>query len=57
MNITIGKKTTTRKQLDLKIHKSIFEDGKLKFIKKTDWSEAYFILKETEKPEENDLPF
>lgn len=50
-------KKTTRKQLDLKISQEIFEDDKLKFIKKTDWKDDYFILKETEKSDEDDLPF
>lgn len=50
-------KNTSRKQLDLKISQEIFEDDKLKFIKKTDWKNEYFILKETEKPEDDDLPF
>ncbi|CAM1364782.1 conserved hypothetical protein [Tenacibaculum litoreum] len=50
-------KSTSRKQIDLKISQSIFEEHKLKFIKKTDWNDSYFVLKETEKSEDNDLPF
>jgi hypothetical protein len=50
-------KSTTRKQIYLKISQSIFEDNKLKFIKKTDWHESSFIIEEIEKPEDNGLPF
>jgi hypothetical protein len=50
-------KSTTRKQIYLKISQSVFEDNKLKFIKKTDWHESSFIIEEIEKPEDNGLPF
>lgn len=50
-------KKTSRKQFDLKISQEIFDDDKLKFFKKTDWNDNFFILEETEKPDDNDLPF
>lgn len=50
-------KKTSRKQFDLKISQEIFDGDKLKFFKKTDWDDNFFILKETEKPDDNDLPF
>lgn len=54
----LWEKTNPRKKFDLKISKNIFEDEKLKFIKKTDWKENYFVLKETDRNNEpEDLPF
>lgn len=50
-------KTSARKRNILRISSEIFDDGKLKFIKKTDWNEAYFVLVVTEKEDEDDLPF
>lgn len=50
-------KLATRKKYDLKISQNIFEEGKLKFIKKTDWNSSFFNLTITEMPDDNDLPF
>jgi hypothetical protein len=50
-------KKSARKDIDLRISQKIFEDEKLKYIKKTDWDENYFIISETEKPVDDDLPF
>jgi len=51
-------KDTKRKTINLKVSKSLFEDeGRLKFVKKSDWKDDYVIFNETDKPEENDLPF
>jgi len=50
-------KSTARKKYDLKISQEIFEEGKLKYIKKTDWKDTFFDLKITEIPSEDDLPF
>jgi len=48
-------KTGNRKIYILKISNSLFESGKLKFIKRTDWKDADFILSTEE--EDDDLPF
>lgn len=50
-------KLTGRKKYVVKIAQSIFEDGKLKFIKKTDWNGWFFDLTITEIPDDEDLPF
>jgi len=51
-------KDTKRKSVIIKISKSLFdEDGRLKFIKKSDWKDDYVIYKENDKPEEDGLPF
>jgi hypothetical protein len=51
-------KDTNRKIIILKISKSLFdEEGKLKFVKKSDWNEEYVLYSENDKPEDNDLPF
>ncbi|MBK7359192.1 MAG: DUF4062 domain-containing protein [Saprospiraceae bacterium] len=51
-------KTANRKKHILKISDGLFdEDKKLKFIKRTDWNEEFVQLKETEEPQDDDLPF
>jgi hypothetical protein len=50
-------KVSARKVFELKISQDIFEDDKLKFIKKTDWNDDYFSFLVTEKPEDKKLPF
>ena len=47
-----------RKKHILRIADSLFdEDKKLKFIKRTDWKDEFVQLKETEEPQDDDLPF
>lgn len=51
-------KTANRKKHILRIADSLFdEDKKLKFIKRTDWKDEFVQLKETEEPQDDDLPF
>jgi hypothetical protein len=51
-------KDTRRKSLNLRISNQIFdEEGRLKFIKKTDWLDNYTEMNEEEKQEDDDLPF
>jgi hypothetical protein len=52
-------KATPRKKYDLQINAGIFEDGKLKYIKNTDWDSSFFALKTTEivADDADDLPF
>lgn len=51
-------KSMWRKLLNLQISKHIFdEEGRLKFIKKTDWLNNYTELNEVENQEDDDLPF
>lgn len=51
-------KDTKRKTITLRISKSLFdEEGRLKFVKKSDWTEDYVLYSENDKPEDNDLPF
>jgi hypothetical protein len=46
------------KTINLKISKSLFdEEGRLKFIKKSDWNDEYVIYYEKDKPEDDGLPF
>ncbi|MFP3598886.1 DUF4062 domain-containing protein [Chryseobacterium sp. SIMBA_029] len=53
----IFEKSSNRKRYKLQIVKSIFDDDlKLKFIKKTDWSNE-FILHEEEEEDDDELPF
>ncbi len=51
-------KTANRKKHILKIADSLFdEEKKLKFIKRTEWNDNFVELRETEEPEDDDLPF
>ncbi len=51
-------KDTKRKSIIIKISKLLFdEEGRLKFIKKSDWKEDYVVYKEDDKPEDDGLPF
>ncbi|MCH7411850.1 DUF4062 domain-containing protein [Belliella sp. R4-6] len=51
-------KNQNRKDHKLTISKEIFEsDDRLKFIRKSDWSDEYVSLVVIEKEEDNDLPF
>lgn len=51
-------KDTKRKIIDLKISKILFDDeGRLKFVKKSDWNEDYVIYEESDKLEDDILPF
>jgi len=49
-------KTENTKKYVLKISDSLFESGKLKFIKRTDWKDDYLILS-IEEILDDDLPF
>jgi hypothetical protein len=54
----IWDKDTGRKNIKLKVSHILFdEDGRLKFIKKSDWNGGTVELKEIEKAVEDDLPF
>ena len=56
--VSIWVEKTQRKDLTLTISDLLFdEENKLKFITRTDWNDSYIIFKETEKEEEDDLPF
>lgn len=51
-------KDTKRKLILLKISKSLFDDeGRLKFIKKSEWNDEYVVYSENDKPEDDGLPF
>ncbi|MBA6157025.1 DUF4062 domain-containing protein [Tenacibaculum sp. S7007] len=52
-------KETERKNIKITISKEIFENNKLKFIKKNEWKEEYFLYQTSDKEIEipDDLPF
>lgn len=50
-------KSTSSKNIILKISESLFNDGKLIFIKKTDWKKEWVIYEENDKLFEDGLPF
>lgn len=51
-------KDAKRKTINLKISKSLFDDeGRLKFIKKSDWKDEYVVYTESDKPEDDGFPF
>lgn len=62
-DVFLWRRTLSRKITDLSISQTLFdEDGKLKFIKKTDWSDKNVIIIETEIPaatynSDDNLPF
>ena len=54
----IWNKNTRRKIITIKISRALFdEEGRLKFVKKTDWNSASVTLNEEDKSEDDDLPF
>ena len=51
-------KDTKRKSITIKISKLLFDDeGRLRFIKKSDWKDDYVIYEEDDKPEDDGLHF
>ncbi|MEO6850138.1 MAG: hypothetical protein ABI203_07785 [Mucilaginibacter sp.] len=51
-------KETSKKIITITISSTIFEsDGKLKFIRKTDWDDNWVTIIEIDIPEDDDLSF
>lgn len=54
----IWEKDSKRKSITIKISILLFDvEGRLKFIKKSDWKDEYVIYKENDKSEDGGLPF
>ncbi|GET23153.1 DUF4062 domain-containing protein [Prolixibacter denitrificans] len=54
----VWNKEFKRNLIEIKISNSLFdEEGKLKFVKKSDWHDSYIVYNENELHDDEDLPF